>query len=451
MNSIDKEQVNELIHCKVSTFKNDLIEQLRRLIEHDEISLELNLKQLNSQRSRLLINKRKFSSSEDDELENSNSVESNAKSDHDSLNLNKILNIWKSEDEKCSTSELECNEKLIDKDVLSIANHLNNLSNSLSNHPLSPFSSSTKSNTIHHESNSATKNSESIEKSFNETFSCLNGVSIRLIGNIRLQLTTPLNSNSSTEQSSLTNCTENGGVSLDRCIDPTALNNLNNSLLMISECLKSSSSSSGSDRSNSLSNSTAERITSTKENDSKESKNQNFNIDQLIRDESSKRTFALKENDKDSAQQSLINQQLSASNDSSSSTLSAVSIDLSQTNSQQLPQQSQQTRSPPIDAISISSSQRRSSSSTASASSDRDCLTPPNRKHLKTEPNISTSPYINQSLNLITSMNSINMEPLPSPYLSPPSLPQQQQLNELLSPNDSLFKAKKISSLQIIG
>lgn len=465
MNRFDKQQVNELIHCKVSHFKSDLIEQLRRLIEQDDLDptlIDLDMKSI----SRLSINKRKFSSSEDDDKldSNSNSLESNDKSDsHETtLSLNKLLNSWKSpelkDDRIADKCDLECNEKLIDKDVLLIANHFNNLSNSL-NHPLlSPnHHSSSKSSKL--SSPSSKSQSESIEKSFNESFACLNGVSVQLIGNIRLQLTSSQNSISSFDNQPSSSSSSSkidksidkssGGheSSPDKCLldrSGVKLNSNNGDLLMISDCIQN-------DTKPTTTSLFSTSLNSSSSNSASDLKSKNFNIDKLIRDEGSKcsstksSTFGLFENaatvpssssscSKEASTKEQLTNQLSASNDSSSSTLSAVSIDLSQTNSQQPSSNYEFTSN-------SSATRRRSSgsSTTASACSDRDCLTPPNRKHLKTENN---TPFGNQSLNLITSVNSsINLEPLPSPYLSP-SLPQTQ-LNDLLSPTDSIYKAKK--------
>jgi len=453
MNRLDKQQVNELselVHCKFSLFKKDLVEQLRRLIENDE----LDLKQLNQKRLPIINNntttnnnnininnnnKRKFSSSEDDDQENSNSVESNDKSDSHEipLNLNKILN-WRSDEVK-KESELECNEKLLNnKDVLLISNHFNSLTNNLK------------------PSTSSTSNEESIEKSFNESFSCLNGISVQLIGNIRLQL----NSQSNNTQNSISSSSSPSLSLSDKQFDQSK-QDVNNSLLMLSQCLKNDHTSviqSNDDKASkdqikdSIKDSVKDSIKdlvkdSIKDLTTKETNKNSFNIDKLMnRDESSRlKMFEIKE------KTSKEFNQLSTSNDSTSSTLSAVSIDLtSQSNSQQ----PQSTNS---DASTFHSlTRRRSSGSTVSVCSDRDCLTPPNRKHLKTESNvIPFNTSTNHSLNLITSINSslvnsnLNLEPLPtSPYLSPP-LPQQQQTAQqqfndlLLSPNESIYKTKK--------
>ena len=447
---IDKQQVNDLIHCKVSLFKNDLIEQLRRLLDSELIdsnnlfeSITTNLKELNDQRSRSLINKRKFSSSEDEEQDkldsNSNSLESNDKLDshEQTLNLNKILNNWTTneEEKKDQETNLECNEKLInEKDVITSLNNHHHFNNN--HHLLSPVASSKQ------------QLSESIEKSFNETFSCLNGISVQLIGNIRLQLNT-----SSLDRSSLDN-------NLDSKLDKLDKQLISNDLLMISENNKNDkqTTTSLSAKLNSGGNDKMKEIDlECKEED--ELKSKNFNIDKLIKDEnkSSSRTFGLflsnelnsssKEfknefnNNKEmiSKNQQLINQQLSASNDSSSSTISAISINDLHQNTQQ--QQQQQK-------LNFESKRRSSDSTTASASSDRDSLTPPNRKHLKTENNLNLS--LNNNLNLLNSINNtINLNL--SPYHLSPSLPQQhQQLNDILSPSETIcYKTKKSNYLKL--
>ena len=446
MNRVDKQQVNDLVHCKVSHFKTDLIEQLRRLIENDELVienggklLELNLKELSNQRARLSVNKRKFSSSEDEEQDkldsNSNSLESKSTDSHEpSLSLNRILNTWTDKE-----PELKCDERLSDADaaarnatdtdstepdVVSLTND----DQQHFNYPHPPKSSSPK------------QSSESIEKSFNETFSCLNGVSVQLVGNIKLQLTA---SSQNSTSSSLTDHSSSEKPLFDR---PAAKSNSDCDSLASSESKAHSdkhSSTSSVGKSNGLQ--AMEIDLQCRENS--EFSNKSFDIDKLIKSDGQKsRTFGLfsandessssskisgKASNKESKSQQLVTQ-LSASTDSSSSTLSAVSVDLQHGASQQ----------PSATPLTFdSSSRRQSSGSTASACSDRDCLSPPKMKHLKTD---AANSSVSNPLSLVTSLSQpVNLEPLPSPYLSP--LPQSQQLIDLLSPRSDTasYKTKK--------
>lgn len=453
MNRVDKQQVNDLVHCKVSLFKTDLIEQLRRLIETDELVienggklLELNLKELSNQRARLSVNKRKFSSSEDEEHDkldsNSNSLESKSDSHEPSLSLNRLLNSWTNGKEP----ELKCDERLSDGE----AANRNATTDTDSTEP-DVISLTTNDdqhfNYPHPPKSSPKQSSESIEKSFNETFSCLNGVSVQLVGNIKLQLTA---SSQNSTSSSLTDHSSTEKLLFDKPLNkPTS----DSDSLVSSESKAhgdkhSSTSSASSTKSNGLQSLAMEIDLQCREN-SEFSKS--FDIDKLIKGDCSKpRTFGIfsandesnssssktsgkassssSSNKAESKTQQLVNQ-LSASTDSSSSTLSAVSVDLQHSASQQ----------PSATPLTFdSSSRRQSSGSTASACSDRDCLSPPKLKHLKTDSSVSNP------LSLITSPNNhVNLEPLPSPYLSP--LPQSQQLIDLLSPlsDTASYKTKK--------
>ena len=439
MNRVDKQQVNDLVHCKVSLFKTDLIEQLRRLIETDELVienhgklLEINLKELSNQQARLSINKRKFSSSEDEEQDkldsNSNSLESKSDSHEQSPNLNSVLTSWNDKEQ-----ELKCDERLSDGDAArrTAADQEPAESDAISspaddqnfNYPHSVKSSSPK------------QSSESIEKSFSETFSCLNGVSVQLVGNIKLQLTA---SSQNSTSSSLSDHSSSDKVLFDK---PSSKLTSDCDSLATSESKahsdKHSSTSSSSSLSNGLQSAVMEIDLQCREDSAF---NKSFNIDKLIKDDCQKpRTFGIfstndesssSKSNKESKSQQIVNQ-LSASTDSSSSTLSAISIE-------------------PPSATPLtfeSSSRRRSSGSTTSACSDRDCLSPPKLKHLKTDgstANSSANSSVSNPLSLITSTsNQVNLEPLPSPYLSP--LPQSQQLIDLLSPLSvtTSYKTKK--------
>lgn len=459
MNRVDKQQqVNDLVHCKVSLFKTDLIEQLRRLIETDELVienggklLELNLKELSNQRARLSVNKRKFSSSEDEEQDkldsNSNSLESKSDSPEQSPNVNRAALPaagW-------TDRELQCDERLSDGDAA-------HRTPADKESPVEPDTVSSPANDDQHFNYPhpvkasfppKSQSSESIEKSFNETFSCLNGVSVQLVGNIKLQLTaSPQNSTSSslTDHSSSSETLIQDKLLFDKPppAKPTAGDS--DCSLATSESKaysdKHSSTSSSSNLSNGLQSAVMEIDLQCREDSAF---NKSFNIDKLIKgdcpkprtfghifsanDESSKTSstkISSSSSNRESKSQQLVNQ-LSASTDSSSSTLSAVSIE--------------QPSATPLTFE--SSSRRRSSGSTASACSDRDCLSPPKLKHLKTDSSTANS-SVSNPLSLITSMsNPVNQEPLPSPYLSP--LPQSQQLIDLLSPlsDTSSYKTKK--------
>ena len=439
MNRVDKQQVNDLVHCKVSLFKTDLIEQLRRLIETNELVienggklLELNLKELSNQRARLSVNKRKFSSSEDEEQDkldsNSNSLESKLDSHEQSLNLNRILNIWNDKEQ-----ELKCDERLSDGEAV----HRATSKDSSCPDATPPTADDQHFNHPHpvKSSSSPKQSSESIEKSFNETFSCLNGVSVQLVGNIKLQLTS---SSQNSTSSSLTDHSSSDNVLFDKPPNkPTG--ETDSSAASESKAHSDKHSSTSSNHSNGLQSMVMEIDLQCRENSAF---NKSFNIDKLIKGDCQKpRTFGIfSTNDesssskssgrtasnKESKTQQLVNQ-LSASTDSSSSTLSAVSIE--------------QPSATPLTFE--SSSRRRSSGSTASACSDRDCLSPPKQKHLKTDSSPANS-SVSNPLSLITSMSHpVNLEPLPSPYLSP--LPQSQQLIDLLSPlsDTTSYKTKK--------
>lgn len=436
------EQLDKFICYKVSLFKQDLVDQLGKLFNNNN---DIKIKNENSIELRRSISKRKFSSSEDEEQDkldsnnsNSNSFESNDKSDNEPMTINTLLNnYWSSKEDKTNDENLECTEKL----------------------------NSSTNNHLHFNS------SGSIEKNFNATIKCLNGQSIDLFGNIRLELIA-----STSQQTNSTSLTDNklDLVNDNKSGDKSSKECLNDKDILTKNDQQKSSTSLSNSSPNSLSNNSSNdhnfiktKLLSSvinkeielecKENEILNSSCNNFNIDKIISD--GKRTFSMfsslpLSNNKDnkdtnsqlSNEQQLINQQLSASNDSSSSTLSAISVDTNQ-------------QPPKISFENVaqkSNIRRRSSddSTTASACSEHDCLTPPSRKQFKKEspvdltscstfqsPTTLNNLILSNSFNSLASINNqINLDFLPS-YLSSSSLPQQQ-INELLSPIDQL-KTKK--------